>query len=87
MGLRDSMKSIASRLLGFVVARPALDAFLRRQVYRFPGLAGRVRATVARSRRGQQNLLSEISEEADLSDHARLILRDLTRATRPSRQS
>ena len=81
------LKAVASRLVGFVLARPALDAFLRRQVYRFPGLAGRVRAGVARSRRAQQNRQSDITNEADLTEHARQVLRDLTRAAGRPRQS
>jgi hypothetical protein len=85
--LRGLVKSIAARLLGFVVARPALDAFLRRQVYRFPGLAGRVRAAVARSRRGQQNGQSDILDEADLTEEARAVLRELLHAVARARQS
>lgn len=81
--LRGLVKRCALRVVEFIVARPALDAFLRRQIYRFPGMAGRARAAVARSRRGEQNLLSDVTEEADLTEYARQVLRDLERA-RPS---
>lgn len=78
--LRGLFKAGALRLVEFVVARPALDAFLRRQVYRFPGVAGRARAAVARSRRAQQNMPADATDEADLSDAARQVLHDLARA-------
>jgi len=78
-GIRSLAKASALRMVGFVVARPALDAFLRRLVYRFPGLAGRIRAAVARSRRAPQNLAPELTED-DLTDKAREVLQDLLRA-------
>jgi len=78
---RRLVKAGADRILWFIVSRPALDAFLRRQLYRFPGLAGRLRMAVARSRRPLQNLPLVLAEEADLTDSARLVLQDLVRAT------
>ena len=83
--LRGLLKRSALRMVEFVVARPALDAFLRRQVYRFPGMAGRARAAVARSRRAEQNLLSDVIDEADLTEHARQVLHDLHRASARAR--
>jgi len=74
------------RLLRFVVARPRLDAVLRRQVYRFPGIAGRARAAIARSRRPAGQVLPvAVTEEADLTDKARQILQDLRSAIDPTR--
>ena len=68
-------------MVAFIVARPGLDEFLRRQVYRFPRLAGRARAMVAHSRRSDwQSLPAALTDEADLSDSARQVLRDLRRA-------
>jgi hypothetical protein len=84
--VRGLLKAQALRLVEFIVARPELDAFLRRQIYRFPGMAGRARAAVARSRRAQQNLPSEVNEEADLTDAARQVLQDLVRAIDHRRQ-
>jgi len=79
--LRQLLKSTALRAISFIIARPRLDDFLRRQVYRFPGIAGRMRAAVAHSRRSNwQTLPPVLSDEAELSDDARLILQDLTRA-------
>jgi hypothetical protein len=70
----------ALAVIGFIVARPALDAFLRRQVYRFPGVAGRARAAIARSRRRSGQALPTLStDETQLTDNARQILRDLAR--------
>lgn len=81
------VKRGALAIIGFIVARPALDAFLRRQIYRFPGLAGRARATIARSRRRSgQALPSMATDAAHLSDNARQILRDLGQATDQHRQ-
>lgn len=81
-------KRVALGVIGFIVARPALDAFLRRQIYRFPGLAGRARAAIARSRRATgQKLPPVLTEEADLSDSARQVLRDLVRTIDHSRRS
>lgn len=75
------------RLIRFIVARPRLDAWLRRQVYRFPGLAGRARAAIARTRRNPDQVLPvAVTEEADLTDNARQVLQDLRRAIDPSRQ-
>jgi hypothetical protein len=85
---RQLLKTGALRLVGFIVARPRLDAFLRRQIYRFPGLAGRARAAIARSRRASGQALPVIlTEEADLTDSARQVLQALERAidhTRPT---
>ena len=78
---RRILKAGALRAVGFIVARPRLDAFLRRQIYRFPGLAGRARAAIARSRRADGQALPVIlTEEADLCDSARQVLHDLQRA-------
>jgi hypothetical protein len=77
----------ALRVVGFILSRPALDTFLRRQIYRFPGLAGRARSMVARSRRPHQNLPAVVTEEAELTDAARLVLHDLARAIDHPRQT
>jgi len=77
---RRVAKGVALRGVAFVVARPRLDAFLRRQLFRFPGLAGRMRAAIARSRRSDwQTLPTPLADEADLSDAAREVLHDLQR--------
>ncbi len=74
-------KNAALRAVAFVIARPRLDNFLRRQLFRFPGLAGRVRAAVARSRRADWQVLpTPLADEADLTDAARQVLYDLRRA-------
>ena len=84
---RRLAKRGALAMIGFIVARPALDAFLRRQVYRFPGLAGRARAAIARSRRRDGQALPTLAtDEAQLTDNARQLLRDLAR-TLDHRQS
>jgi hypothetical protein len=78
--LRWLAKKAALRAVGFVVARPKLDEFLRRQLYRFPGLAGRARAAVAHSRRADwQTLPVLLADEAELSESARQVLQDLRR--------
>ncbi|MFC5461350.1 hypothetical protein [Massilia niabensis] len=78
---RQAVKKAALRVVAFIVARPRLDDFLRRQIYRFPGLAGRVRAAVAHSRRADwQTLPVLLSDEAELTDSARQVLQDLRRA-------
>lgn len=80
-GGRQFVKTIALRAVAFIVARPRLDDFLRRQIYRFPSLAGRVRAAVAHSRRADwQSLPVVLSDEAELTDAARQVLQDLRRA-------
>lgn len=67
--------------VAFVVARPRVDGFLRRQVYRFPALARRVRAAVAQSRRSAwQSPPTVPADETELTDDARQIVRDLRRA-------
>ena len=79
--IRQLVKRGALRAVAFIVARPRLDDFLRRQIYRFPGLAGRVRAAVALSRRADwQSLPVLLSDEAELTDSAREVLHDLRRA-------
>ncbi|WP_379742561.1 hypothetical protein [Massilia sp. GCM10023247] len=84
---RRAARSLALRTVGFIIARPHLDAFLRRQIFRFPGLAGRVRAALARSRRANwQSLPPVMTDEADLTDGARQVLRDLQRAAARSCQ-
>jgi hypothetical protein len=83
---RRVLKSGALGVVGFIVARPRLDAFQRRQIYRFPGLAGRARAAIARSRRASGQALPVIhTEEADLTDSARQVLQALERAIDNSR--
>jgi hypothetical protein len=78
---RQFVKRAALGAVAFIVARPRLDDFLRRQIYRFPGLAGRVRAAVAHSRRADwQSLPVLLSDEAELTEGAREVLRDLRRA-------
>ena len=78
---RQLVKKAALRAVAFIVARPRLDDFLRRQIYRFPGIAGRVRAAVAHSRRADwQALPVLLSDEAELTDSARQVLGDLRRA-------
>lgn len=78
---RRLLKAAALRAVGFIVARPRLDDFLRRQIYRFPGLAGRVRASIAQSRRSDwQSLPIPLADEAELTDGARQVLHDLQRA-------
>ena len=85
--IRRAVKVIALRAVAFVVARPGLDGFLRRQLFRFPGFAGRVRAAVARSRRADWQVLpSPLADEADLTDAARQVLSDLKRAIERNRQ-
>ena len=84
---RRAVKTAALRAVAFVVARPRLDGFLRRQLFRFPGLAGRVRAAVARSRRADwQALPTPVADEAELTDAARQVLHDLRRAIDHPRQ-
>lgn len=85
---RRALKTGALGVVGFIVARPRLDAFLRRQIYRFPGLAGRARAAIARSRRASGQALPVIlTEEADLTDSARQVLQALERAIDNSRHT
>lgn len=84
---RRAAKNAAQRAIAFILARPRLDAFLRRQIFRFPGLAGRVRAAIARSRRSDwQPLPTPLADEADLTDAARQVLHDLQRAIGRTRQ-
>lgn len=83
---RSLIKRVALGLISFIVARPALDGFLRRQIYRFPGVAGRIRATIARTRRTQQTLPAIFTQEADLTDDARQVLQDLARGIGHVRQ-
>ncbi|MFC5511707.1 hypothetical protein ACFPOU_11295 [Massilia jejuensis] len=84
---RQGAKAIALRAVAFVVARPRLDGFLRRQLFRFPVLAGRVRAAVARSRRADwQSLPTLPTDESELTDAARQVLYDLKRALERTRQ-
>ena len=74
-------KRAALAAVAFVVARPQLDEFLRRQVYRFPLLAGRLRGAVAHSRRSDwQSLPPPLTEESELTDEARQVFHDLQRA-------
>ena len=83
---RRAVKQAALRAVSYIVARPRLDDFLRRQIYRFPALAGRVRASVAQSRRSDwQSLPVPLADEAELSDSARQVLHDLQRAIERAR--
>jgi hypothetical protein len=78
---RQLVKRAALRAVAFIVARPRLDEFLRRQIYRFPGVAGRVRAAIANSRRSDwQTLPPVLADEAELTESARQVLQDLRRA-------
>jgi hypothetical protein len=80
------VKASVLRLIEFIVARPRLDGFLRHQIYRFPGLAGRARVAIARSRRKHGQVLpSVVTDEADLTDNARQVLHDLRRAIEHNR--
>ena len=84
---RQTVKAAALRTIAFVIARPRLDGFLRRQLFRFPGLAGQVRAAVARSRRADwRPLPTPVADEAELTDAARQVLHDLRRAIGRTRQ-
>ena len=87
MPVRRAVRAGALRLVAFILARPALDAFLRRQIYRFPGLAGRARAAVSRSRRAHLAAPSVVTDEAGLTDAARQVLRDLAYAIDRQRHS
>ena len=83
---RRVVKAAALRAAAFVLARPRLDGFLRRQLFRFPGLAGRVRAALARSRRADWQTLPTLpTDEAELTDSARQVLHDLRRAIEHTR--
>lgn len=84
---RQVAKDAALRAVAFIVARPRLDGFLRRQLFRFPGLAGRVRAAVARSRRADWQTLPTLpTDESELTDAAREVLYGLKRALERNRQ-
>ncbi len=75
------MKRIALGAVAFIVARPRLDDFLRRQLYRFPGIAGRVRGAISHSRRADwQSLPALPLDESELTEGARQVLHDLRRA-------
>lgn len=83
---RALLKQGALGAIQFVTARPRLDEFLRRQIYRFPRLAGRVRGAVAFSRRSTwQSLPPALSDEAELTDSARQVLQDLELAIKHQR--
>jgi len=80
-GGRQFVKKIALGAVAFIVARPRLDNFLRRQIYRFPGLAGRARGAIAHARRADwQSLPAVLSDETELTEGARQVLHDLRRA-------
>jgi hypothetical protein len=86
--VRQLVKKAALGAVAFIVARPRLDDFLRRQIYRFPGIAGRVRAAIAQSRRADwQSLPVVMADEAELTDGAREVLQDLRRAIDRTRTS
>ena len=85
--VRQAAKAGALRAVAFVLARPRLDGFLRRQLFRFPVVAGRVRAALARSRRVEwQSLPTLPTDESELTDAARQVLYDLKRALERTRQ-
>jgi hypothetical protein len=84
---RKLFKKGAMGLVGFVVARPGLDTFLRQQLFRFPRLAGRARALITRTRRIElRQLPAPVVDEAELTDPARQVLHDLRQALARSRQ-
>lgn len=84
---RQAVKKAALGAVAFVVAHPRLDDFLRRQVYRFPRLAGGIRAVVGQSRRADwQPPPVVLSDETQLTDSARQVLRDLRRAIDQTRR-
>jgi hypothetical protein len=81
MGGGQFLRKAALRAVAFILAHPRLDLFLRRQIYRFPKLAGRARAAVAQSRRSDwQALPVQLTNETELTDSARQVLQDLRRA-------
>jgi hypothetical protein len=88
-GARSTLRRAARRALkaafGFVLARPALSFFLRRQLYRFPTLANRLRAMAIRSR--QRHSPPPPPDDAPLPDRAQHVLRDLQRAIDQARRS
>lgn len=73
---------LAGRALAFVVARPRLDFFLRRQIARMPGVANRMRRLAARTRQQAFDLppIPVLSDDKQLSEPARQVLRDLRQA-------
>jgi len=74
-------KMLALRVAAFIMARPGLDLFLRRQLFRFPALAGRMRGAIARSRHSDSpSLPPPLADEAELSEPARQVLHELRRA-------
>jgi hypothetical protein len=81
LGARRALKAA----FGFVLARPALSFFLRRQLYRFPTLANRLRAIAIRSR--QPHSPPPLPDDAPLPDRAQQVLRDLQRAIDQARRS
>lgn len=88
-GARSTLRLTARRVVkaafGFVLARPALSLFLRRQLYRFPSLANRLRAMAIRSR--QPHSIPPLPDDAALPDRAQQVLRDLQRAIDQARRS
>lgn len=86
LGARRALKAVLKAAFGFVLARPALSFSLRRQLYRFPTLANRLRAMAIRSR--QPNFdRSALPDDAPLPDRAQQVLRDLQRAIEQARRS
>lgn len=73
---------IALRAIGFVVARPKLDYFLRQRIFRHAALASFLRRTAARSRQQGWRLSDTpvLSEDAQLPDSAKEVLQDLRQA-------
>ena len=76
------ISALARRAIIFVVARPQLSFFLRRQLGRFPALAYRLRTVVARTRHigWQPPATVVLSDDGVLSEPAREVLQDLRRA-------
>ena len=76
------ISALARRAIIFVVARPQLNFFLRRQISRFPAIAYHLRGVVARTRHigWQPPIAVVLSDDGALSEPAREVLEDLRRA-------
>jgi hypothetical protein len=85
LGARRALKATLKAAFGFVLARPRLSFFLRRQLYRFPTLANRLRAIAIRAR--QPHFPPPLPDDAPLPDRAQQVLRDLQRAIDQARRS
>ncbi|HEX9172054.1 MAG TPA: hypothetical protein VF861_05280 [Telluria sp.] len=80
------LKAVLKRAIEFVAARPKLSFFLRRQLYRSPALANRVRSAVVRSRHASSGP-SSLPDDAPLPDAAQQVLQDLQCAFEHARRS